>query len=982
MKKRKIIKILANIAVITFAVNSFVIIGSTEDFSISDSNYVTTVYNEDDGLPTGEANTVLQTKDGYIWIGSYGGLIRYDGTAFRNYSLEGDIISSSIRSLYEDSKGRLWIGTNDDGVYYFENDNFVHIEAENENTFLCIRDFVEGNDGTIYVASNSGMGEINGETLVSYNSEEFTETVYCVAVDKYDRVWGSVNGGRCVIAKDKELVGVITSDMIFDDTEMYCVSSSYDGDIYIGTSGSSLAHITFKSEELVKEGFDIEYYKFDDVITHNSINITDNKTVLVGGLRGFGVIENNGHIKEFGNAESANSVNYGIVDYEGNYWLASSSYGIIKYSKGCFTTPNNIAGLENISLNTVTKLNNRYYIGYDTGIIICDEDFSAIENSLTEKLSDIRVRCLISDRNGMLWIANYSENAVLRYNPDDETIMEFNSDNGLESTRARCLLELSDGRIAVGTQEGLFIIENDKVVSSYTTENGLTNTSILCMLESENGSILAGSDGDGIYEIKNNTVINHGFNENLGEGVILRMLKDKEADGYFISAGSSLYYWSNNSFKRLDNFEKGAGSIFDFYDYKGKLWLMQNNGVLSVEKAALLAGDKAETNIYSFQHGLSGSLNANTWNYTDANGNIYITTRNGISIFGFKGVENTAPIGIINKITVDGIDYEHPESLTVKSNTNRITIDFAALSFTDTTNLRICYYLDGFDKNETIISDSKSGIISYTNLPGGDYTFNLKVYDYENPESVAAYDVHISKEKRLTEQAWFWFLIISGIVVGVAFIGWIIFRIKMRNVHLREQEYQQIIEQSLKTFAKAIDAKDKYTNGHSIRVALYSREIARRIGFSEKEQERIYYVALLHDIGKIGIPDGILNKPGKLTEEERLIIQTHPSIGGDILKDFTALEGIAEGAKYHHERFDGKGYCEGKKGIDIPLVARIIGVADTYDAMSSDRCYRKALSTDIIIKELNSASATQLDPDIIPVMLKMIEDGYAPISTD
>jgi len=977
MKKQRILKTFLNITFSAFIINNLSF-DCSADFSNVD-NYVVTVYNEEDGLPTGEANAVLQTRDGYIWIGSYGGLIRYDGSTFRNYSLEGGIISSSIRSLYEDSNGRLWIGTNDSGVYYFENDTFGQIKAENENSFLCIRDFEEGSDGTIYVASNSGMGEINGDTLISYNSEEFSETVYSVAVDKYDRVWGSVNSGRCVIAKDGILDGIITSDMLFDDTEIYCVASYSDGSIYIGTSGSSIANISFKSEELKRESFDIEYYYFDEVLTHNAIDVTDDKTVLVSGLRGFGIIESNGNISEFGSDKNALSVNYSIVDYEGNYWLASSSLGMIKYSKGCFTTPNKTAGIENLSLNTVTKINNRYYIGYDTGIIISDENYNRIENSLTELLKDIRVRCLISDRNGMLWIANYSENAILRYNPIDETITEFNSDKGLNSTRARCLLELSDGSIAVGTQEGLFIIDDDKVIRSYTADNGLSNTSVLCMLETESGSILAGSDGDGIYEIKDDNVINHGFNENLGEGVILRMLKDEDSDGYFISAGSSLYYWNNSNFKRLDNFEKGAGSIFDFYDYRGKLWLMQNNGVLSVEKAALLAGENAETSIYSFQHGLSGSLNANTWNYTDEKGNVYITTRNGISIFGFNGVENASPKCVVNKITVDGVDYEHPKNLQVDSNINRLTIDFAALSYTDTTNLRIGYYLDGFDEYETILSDSKNGLVSYTNLPGGEYIFNLKVYDYDNPGNVDLYSVNISKEKRVTEQAWFWFLITSGIVIGVAFIVWIIFRLKMRNVHLREQEYQQIIEQSLKTFAKAIDAKDKYTNGHSIRVALYSREIARRMDFSEKEQERIYYVALLHDIGKIGIPDGILNKPGKLTEEERLIIQTHPSIGGEILKDFTALDGIAEGAKYHHERYDGKGYCEGKMGLDIPLVARIIGVADTYDAMSSDRCYRKALSTEVIVEELNNAVGTQLDPEIIPIMLKMIEEGYAPI---
>jgi putative nucleotidyltransferase with HDIG domain len=197
-------------------------------------------------------------------------------------------------------------------------------------------------------------------------------------------------------------------------------------------------------------------------------------------------------------------------------------------------------------------------------------------------------------------------------------------------------------------------------------------------------------------------------------------------------------------------------------------------------------------------------------------------------------------------------------------------------------------------------------------------------------------------------------------------------------MHERQQELQAILVQSLQVFARVIDAKDPYTNGHSIRVAQYARELSRRMGLPEEEQERIYYIALLHDIGKIGIPDSILNKQGPLNAEERAVIQTHPAVGGQVLKNFTALPDIDDGARFHHERYDGKGYCDGLAGEDIPLVARIIGVADSYDAMSSDRCYRPALSREKIVEELTTCSGTQFDPEIVPYMLAMIEDGVVP----
>ena len=221
-------------------------------------------------------------------------------------------------------------------------------------------------------------------------------------------------------------------------------------------------------------------------------------------------------------------------------------------------------------------------------------------------------------------------------------------------------------------------------------------------------------------------------------------------------------------------------------------------------------------------------------------------------------------------------------------------------------------------------------------------------------------------------------LTFCGIALVVGITSLILFA-RIRVMKRRQKMYKEIIDQSLKTFAGTIDAKDKYTNGHSLRVAKYSQELARRMNMSKEEQERIYYIAMLHDIGKIGIPDSILNKPGKLTDEERQIIQKHPAIGADILKNYTAIEGIADGARYHHERIDGKGYCEGLSGDDIPLIARIIGVADTYDAMSSKRCYRDSLSSDVIIEELKRVAGSQLDQDIVPHMLDMIEDGTAPI---
>lgn len=191
----------------------------------------------------------------------------------------------------------------------------------------------------------------------------------------------------------------------------------------------------------------------------------------------------------------------------------------------------------------------------------------------------------------------------------------------------------------------------------------------------------------------------------------------------------------------------------------------------------------------------------------------------------------------------------------------------------------------------------------------------------------------------------------------------------MEKVHMSERFTLQMVT----ALAQTVDAKDSYTKGHSQRVADYSREISKRINKDEEFQRRIYYMGLLHDIGKIGIPDDIINKTGELTDEEFDIIKSHTKIGAEILKNITEMPNLYFGARWHHERYDGKGYPDNLKGDEIPLEARIIAVADCYDAMSSKRSYRDILPQIIVREEMEKAKRTQLDPYLVNIMLEMID---------
>lgn len=215
-------------------------------------------------------------------------------------------------------------------------------------------------------------------------------------------------------------------------------------------------------------------------------------------------------------------------------------------------------------------------------------------------------------------------------------------------------------------------------------------------------------------------------------------------------------------------------------------------------------------------------------------------------------------------------------------------------------------------------------------------------------------------------------------IAALAIVSGILYTIiSFQNSLYRKEEerknVQRLFSQTAMALANAIDAKDKYTHGHSARVAEYSKKIAELAGKSPAECDEIYYVALLHDVGKIGVPEAIINKEGHLSDKELALIKKHPVMGAQILKSITEYPYLSIGAHYHHERYDGKGYPERLKGSDIPEIARIISVADSYDAMTSKRSYRDPIPQDKVREQLIEGSGTQFDPEFANIMIHLVD---------
>lgn len=214
-----------------------------------------------------------------------------------------------------------------------------------------------------------------------------------------------------------------------------------------------------------------------------------------------------------------------------------------------------------------------------------------------------------------------------------------------------------------------------------------------------------------------------------------------------------------------------------------------------------------------------------------------------------------------------------------------------------------------------------------------------------------------------------------GVVLFTAFMGIYLYRDHIDTLKQKQKESAILASEISEAFAKVIDMKDKYTNGHSERVAKYTAMIAKEMGYDDETVEKYYRIGLLHDVGKVGVPEAVLNKPGKLTDEEYDVIKSHTVKGNEVLKDISVAPELAIGARAHHERHDGKGYPNGLAGDEIPQVARIIAVADSFDAMYSDRPYRKRMDFDDVLATIREVSGTQLNPEVVDAFFRLVDKG-------
>lgn len=910
-----------------------------------------TVYNNKNGLLTAKANAICQTEDGHIWIGQYAGLTKYDSKNFILISEYNEFNLTGVTALAAIGNN-LFIGTQN-GLF-LKNDEDIISEFKTDHETISIKDIKTFNN-TAFIATNKGLyrfklGEDKLHSLTTRN---------VINVYPYD-------DNNCFYVADSTAWGTLSSggDLSIDKNYSIKAVCFKNNVLYFGTTDGKLLKLSnFTESDLTEVSTGMG--AINDIILHG-------EDLFIATDHGFYIVDKNDNCQNISNLNVSKNIQRIMVDYEDNIWIASNSDGVSKITQNELSDYFTSFDLNlHDEINAIEEYNGLIYVAGTKGIRVFDEknNTDLPEHILDYYLYNVRIRDLEVYKD-KLYIATYDTDIfdLIVYDYKTNSIESISADmlvsdgGSVKSAgQIRCFTK-ADGYLYIGTNDGISRYDGETFV------NRKLYNRPLYMYHNENS--------DRLYLVLEDLGLNYIDSANYITDISPELNSALKClyvnDCLLFNNNSKLYIYKDNEIKQI-NYEF-VGSIVEILYLNNKYIIGTDTNIYITDD---IFNDKPVFKILDSANGLYGSLTANaTGYYNPSTKNYYFASTEGVYLYN---LDNASHKKVSRKISIEGIyadDYLiEGKNIRLSSDVNRLSIQFSVLSFVNDKHYNIYYKLDGVDSDYRQMSSSDNYKIDYTNIKGGNYNISIYTEDLDGTRSFNTISLNITKDKKIYEEAWFWVIITILVIIVIILVNFFIISIKNKSAKKRENELKGITIESIEAIARTIDVKDSYTNGHSIRVGHFSRIIGKELGIEGENLDNLYYIALLHDIGKIGIPDAILNKPGKLTDEEFAIMKSHTTKGAKILADISTIPNIVEGAKYHHERYGGGGYPEGLKGEEIPYIARIICCADCYDAMATRRVYKDPYPKEKIIDEFEKCKNTQFDPKIADVVIKLIKEG-------
>jgi len=957
-------------------------------------------------LEVSGAEALCQTDDGYVWIAQYSGLTRYDSKEFvtyKSFEFEGqEYPVINVRSLatdgsilyiatseqvyvykdnhfeplvmdagvitdltLDDARGLLYISTQAGGIVFDINAGTSTLIPGTEGAY--IRDIAFGpkasdcfyladegvwsSDGTLiqpvpriielypygdilYMAEESGIiHRYNMQTGRSLSDITVPDQVNKLLYSEEDQILFAAcekNGIYCIDLSAREPVITLAGDLD-NRSQLVDLMIDYEGNLwvashYIGASGVSIITRNALSELLYDDpvwqslnappAFDRNVYaveKYGDILY-----IVSAARIYRYDLTKNEILPDNAIMQAI-DAFAEAKTKAGKAQDE-NFIFQYAPKDVEVFRDKLYFAVSGIGLVEYDPVSEEVFIYDQPYMSTHLGKLVDDPDISILDTVRSMRSFD---DCLV---------LGYTR-GVIRFDGSLFSVMNIGSN-------ILYINKTNDGKILFDKTQGLYVIDDDfTAATEIPTEKSITGNRLKFLV-----------DGDDLYYTLNS-----------------RLFRTNTAKGDGVSEEIAIPY-VKGSIVELAKIKCTGANGAEEYKY-----LIGSQTQLYITDS--LEGDRLEDyDIYDSTNGLQPIIANTSGYYDEEEQKYYLQSTNGIFVYDF-GLTRDVPTPVkiaVNSIDIDGT-HHYGDNISIGKDVNRVSFNLSIFGFRPNNGYTTYYKLNGVDDDYISYSEDNRTIY-YTNIPGGDYDFEVYVTDEYGQESNRV-QIHLEKAKKFYEQWWFWAIILVVAAALVFLVTTLIIRYKTRKALKRQLEYKNITLESIQAIARTIDAKDEYTNGHSIRVGYYSKVIAENMGMTQDEVDNIYYIALLHDIGKIAIPDSILNKPGKLDDQEFAVMKSHTTRGAGILKGISTIPHIMEGAKSHHEKYNGSGYPEGLSGDDIPLVARIICCADCIDAMASKRVYKEPYATDVIIKEFERCAGTQFDPEICKLVIDLIKSG-------
>lgn len=754
------------------------------------AEYEAISYDSYDGLVSAEINAITQTPDGYIWVGTYSGLYRYDGSRFEKIDLDERICN--VMALFVDSKGRLWIGTNDTGLacYDLKTKEITFYTPKEGLSAYSIRSICEDKAGNLFVGTVSFLSMIKPDGSVStMNKLDDIIGIRSLSYISDGVIGGVTNSGLLFFIKDNVLLE--KTECTQDGVYYTSISRNGGSDFLVGTSTSTVLQMSWDgSKSQITRTIDtgnVEYYNeilYDDVID----------SYFFCAESGMGLLsKESGQITYLMKPGFDTSISGVIKDYQGNVWFVSNKQGIIEYSKNPFMDVFVKAQLPEEVTNAIALHDGAMYFATDDGVKIVDRaSYIPITNEVIDRLSGVRTRHIMEDSHGNLWISTYGQDGLLKVAPGTNEMTVFNeSSKGTLGGRFRYCLELKDGTVVAASNMGLNYIRDDTVIATIGEKSGMDAPQILTMIECPDGSILAGSDGDGIYRIKDTKIISHiGIDEGLDTLVVLRIVPCR--DGYLYVTSNALYYDDTKTIRRLNAFP--YSNNYDVYiTDEDEAWISSSAGIYIVRVEDLLRDDEYNYTILDYTRGFTTSLTANAWNAVQPESkDLLLCCTNGvrqIATNAYDGDEVDFNIAI-NTISYDDtpVPCDAKGRYVIPSGNGRIQINPAILNYS-LSNPLIRMYLDGAsDDGLTMYQENIVGL-NYTNLPYGSYTLHIQILDPITNAVLRDETYSIYKNPHFTELKSVRILIFLFSMLAVAFFVW-----QLIHATIIRRQYVQIRE--------------------------------------------------------------------------------------------------------------------------------------------------------------------------------------------